>query len=61
MTHREFEVLGFLGRGLTTQEIAEQMGLSPNTVKSHTRSLFTKFGAHNRVQALAVAKERGLI
>ena len=61
LTDREFEVLGFLGRGLTTQEIAEQMGLSPNTVKSHTRSLFTKFDAHNRVQALSAAKERGLI
>jgi DNA-binding NarL/FixJ family response regulator len=37
------------------------MELSVNTVKSHTRSLFTKLAAHNRVQALSAARERGLI
>jgi DNA-binding NarL/FixJ family response regulator len=61
LTGREHEVLLLIARGLTTQEIADQIGLSPNTVKSHSRSLFTKLAAHNRVQALAVAKERGLI
>lgn len=61
LTEREAEVLELLARGLTTQEIGEHMQLSPNTVKSHTRSLFTKFEAHNRVQALAIARERGLI
>jgi DNA-binding NarL/FixJ family response regulator len=50
-----------IARGLTTQEIGEALGLSPNTVKSHSRSLFTKLEAHNRVQALAIAKERGLL
>jgi DNA-binding NarL/FixJ family response regulator len=61
LTDREHEVLEMLARGLTTQEIAEGLQLSPNTVKSHTRSLFTKFEAHNRVQALAIARARGLI
>lgn len=61
LTGREHEVLLLIARGLTTQEIADQVGLSPNTVKSHSRSLFTKLAAHNRVQALAVAKERGLL
>ncbi len=61
LTDREHEVLLFIARGLTTQETADQMGISPNTVKSHARSLFTKLEAHNRVQALAVAKERGLL
>jgi DNA-binding NarL/FixJ family response regulator len=61
LTDREHEVLLLIARGLTTQEIADEIGLSPNTVKSHSRALFTKLGAHNRVQALAVAKERGLI
>jgi DNA-binding NarL/FixJ family response regulator len=61
LTGREHEVLLLIARGLTTQEIADQVGLSPNTVKSHSRSLFTKLEAHNRVQALAVAKERGLV
>jgi DNA-binding NarL/FixJ family response regulator len=61
LTTREHEVLLLIARGLTTQEIADHAGLSPNTVKSHSRSLFTKLEAHNRVQVLAVAKERGLL
>lgn len=61
LTEREHEVLLMLARGLTTQEIGEQLELSPNTVKSHTRGLFTKLEAHNRVQALAVARERNLL
>ena len=54
-------MLLLIARGLTTQEIGDSLGLSPNTVKSHSRSLFTKLEAHNRVQALAIAKERGLL
>lgn len=61
LTTREEEMLRLIARGLTTQEIAEEAGVSPNTVKSHTRALFQKLDAHNRVQALAVAKERELI
>ncbi len=61
LTGREHEVLMLIARGLTTKEIAETVGLSPNTVKSHSRTLFTKLAAHNRVQALTAAKERGLI
>lgn len=61
LTPRETDVLHLIARGLTTKEIAEEAGLSPNTVKSHTRTLFTKLDAHNRVQALAVAKERDLL
>jgi DNA-binding NarL/FixJ family response regulator len=61
LTAREHEVLLLIARGLTTQEIADEIGLSPNTVKSHSRALFTKLDAHNRVQALAAAKERNLV
>jgi DNA-binding NarL/FixJ family response regulator len=61
LTVREHEVLLLIARGLTTQEIADEIGLSPNTVKSHSRALFTKLDAHNRVQALAAAKERNLV
>lgn len=61
LTEREQQVLRLIARGLNTQEIAERMTLSPNTVKSHSRSLFTKLQAHNRIQALAQAQERGLL
>ena len=61
LSEREHEVLLELGRGLTTPEIAAELSLSPNTVKTHLRSLFKKLGARNRVQALGAARERGLI
>lgn len=61
LSEREREVLIELGRGASTAEIAEALGVSPNTVKTHLRGLFRKMGAHNRVQALATARERGLI
>ncbi len=61
LTEREQEVLGLIARGLNTQEIGEQLDLSPNTIKSHTRAVFTKLDAHNRVQALSQAQQRGLL
>lgn len=61
LTEREQDVLMELARGLTTHEIGSVLGLSPNTVKSHLRRLFRKMDAHNRVQALATARERGLV
>ena len=61
LTDREREVLQRIARGLTTQEISALLDVSPNTVKSHTRALFTKLQARNRVQALASARERGLL
>lgn len=61
LTDREHEVLLMMARGLTTQEIGDRLEVSPNTVKSHARHLFAKLEAHNRVQALAVARERGLL
>lgn len=61
LTIRERDVLRLIARGLTTAQIADRLGRSPNTVKSHARSLFGKLAAHNRVQALAAARERGLV
>ncbi len=61
LTTRERDVLRLIARGLTTAQIAERLERSPNTVKSHARSLFGKLAAHNRVQALAAARERGLV
>lgn len=61
LSEREQEVLTELARGLTTLEIATSLSVSPNTVKTHIRGLFRKLDAHNRVQALGSARERGLI
>ncbi len=61
LTSRERDVLRLIAGGLTTAQMADRLGRSPNTVKSHARSLFGKLAAHNRVQALAAARERGLV
>lgn len=58
---RELEVLGALARGQTTKEIARVLGISPNTVKTHTSRLFEKLPAANRTQATARGRELGLI
>ena len=54
-------MLGLLARRLSRKEIAERLGLSPDTVKTHTRTLYEKLGVNNRNAAVASAVETGLI
>lgn len=61
LSPREREVLMLVARGLTTPRIAEHMGISANTVKTHRRSLLMKLGARNRVEALMAAEDYGLL
>ena len=61
LTPREVDVLKAIARGRTNAEIAEQLYLSPTTVKSYASSLFTKLGVGDRVQATVLAYESGLI
>ncbi len=49
---REREVLELAARGLRNREIAEQLMISPNTVKFHLRAIYTRLGVRNRVQAM---------
>lgn len=50
LTNREREVLGLLLEGWRNQDIAQRLGLSPNTVKNHVYNLYQKTGAANRVE-----------
>lgn len=50
LTKRELEILGLLLEGWRNQDIAERLGLSPNTVKNHVYSVYQKTGAANRVE-----------
>jgi LuxR family maltose regulon positive regulatory protein len=61
LSARELEVLQLVAAGFTNQEIAGQLVVSLNTVKKHTSNLFGKLGAANRTQAIAVARQIGLL
>lgn len=59
LSDREAEVLRLLARGLSNAEIAGELYLGHETVKTHVRSLLTKLGARDRTQAVIVAFESG--
>jgi len=61
LTERERQVVVLLAAGAATKAIARELGLSPNTVKTHTRHVFEKLGARNRTEAAAAARRRGLL
>jgi DNA-binding NarL/FixJ family response regulator len=61
LSARELEVLRHLGRGLSNQELGRVLGISPETVKSHIKAIFHKFGAADRAEAIARAYEFGLL
>ena len=61
ITPRELETLELIAAGLSTREIAERIGVSENTVKSHSGRVFDKLGARRRTQAVQLGKELRLI
>jgi DNA-binding NarL/FixJ family response regulator len=61
LTRREHEVLAQLARGGSYHAMAATLFVSENTVKSHLVSLYRKLGVDRRVDALRVARERGLL
>lgn len=61
LTAKELEVLGHLQELLTTEEIAEKMFVSVNTVRTHIRSILRKLGVNRRNAAVRKARELGLV
>ena len=61
LTPRELEVLAGIGRGLSNQELAEELFIADNTVKTHVKRVFTKIGARDRAQAVMIAYQAGLV
>ncbi|MBL8046685.1 MAG: NACHT domain-containing protein [Anaerolineales bacterium] len=58
---RELEVLKLMASGLSTQKIAQQLVVAPSTVQTHLKHLYSKLDAHSRAQAIARARELGLV
>lgn len=61
ISRREWEVLELMSKGLSNQEIADQLFLSLNTIKTHSSNLFVKLDVKRRTQAIEKAKRMGIL
>lgn len=61
LTEREAAVLVALARGLSTDEAATALGLSPKTVRNYVAAITVKLGVRDRTAAIVVARERGVL
>ncbi|MCB0661238.1 MAG: DNA-binding response regulator [Saprospiraceae bacterium] len=61
ISNREFEVLQLMAKGHSNQEIADELFLSLNTIKTHSTNLFSKLDVKRRTQAVDKAKSIGIL
>lgn len=61
LSKREREIMDLLAQGLTGEQVAELLFLSPETIKTHIRNAMNKLEAHTRVHAIAIALREGFI
>ena len=61
LTPRQLEVLNSVSRGFTNREIADQFGISPESVKTHLENIFARIGASSRSEAVAIALRNQLL
>lgn len=61
LTGREIEILGLVGGGKTSKEIADELFISENTVRNHVRNILDKLGMKSRFEAVNWAHREGLI
>lgn len=61
LTPRETEILSFLAQGYTGDTIADELGISHLTVRTHIRNLMAKLGVHSRLEAVTYGMRNGLV
>jgi LuxR family maltose regulon positive regulatory protein len=61
LSARELEILQLIAQGLSNREIAERLYLALSTVKGHNSNIFGKLGVQRRTEAVARARELGLL
>jgi len=61
LTRREDDILKLMGRGLTNQEIANDLVISPHTVRAHATKIYAKLGVNSRARAVHKARRLGIL
>ena len=61
LSRRELEVMRLISQGLSNKDISETLFLAMDTVKGHNRVIFRKLGSQNRTEAVARARDIGLL
>jgi PAS domain S-box-containing protein len=61
LTKRQLEVLSLIDQGLSAKAISSRLEISEPTVRNHIRSILLELGCHSQLEALAVARRRGMI
>jgi two-component system response regulator DevR len=61
LSMRDLDILRLIAQGLTNREIAARLFLSENTIKGYIKDIMARLDVHNRVEAVLLAKERGLL
>lgn len=61
LTPREVEVLALVGRGMSNDDIADELYMSTSTAKTHVNRAMIKLGVHDRAQLVVIAYETGLV
>lgn len=61
LTPRERQLLEMMSQGMSSRMIARELGISPNTSRGYSKSLYRKLGVHSQLEAIAVARQLGLL